>query len=161
VAGAVGPYGEDHEPETHLIPLILQAAAGKRSHVSIFGTDYPTRDGTAIRDYIHVEDLADAHIRAIEATEPGRHAIFNLGNGNGFTVREVIDAARRVTGVDINAVEEARRPGDPPALVAASERIRSELGWTPRKPEIETMIADAWAWHQANPDGYRSAAKAS
>jgi UDP-glucose 4-epimerase len=158
VAGASGPQGEDHEPETHLIPLILRAAAGLRESVSIFGTDYPTPDGTAIRDYIHVEDLADAHILALDAIEPGRHQILNLGNGNGFSVREVIEAAKRVTGVDIKVVEEGRRPGDPPVLVAASERVREVLGWTPRKPEIETMIADAWAWHQANPDGYRSRA---
>ena len=160
VAGASGPHGEDHEPETHLIPLILRAAIGARPSVSIFGTDYPTRDGTAIRDYIHVEDLAEAHILAIEAVEPGRHQILNLGNGNGFSVREVIDAARRVTGREIVAVEEDRRPGDPPELVAASQRIREVLGWEPRKPDIETMIADAWAWHQANPDGYASASSA-
>ena len=160
VAGASGPYGEDHEPETHLIPLILRAAAGGRPSVSIFGTDYPTRDGTAIRDYIHVEDLAEAHILAIGAVEPGRHQILNLGNGNGFSVREVIEAARRVTGREIVAVEEDRRPGDPPELVAASQRIREVLGWEPRKPGIETMIADAWAWHQANPVGYASASSA-
>ena len=156
VAGASGPHGEDHEPETHLIPLILRAAAGLRESVSIFGTDYPTPDGTAVRDYIHVEDLGEAHILALDAIEPGRHQILNLGNGSGFSVREVIEAARRVTGVDIKAIEEGRRPGDPPELVAASAKIREVLGWTPRKPDIETMIADAWAWHQANPDGYRS-----
>ncbi len=154
VAGACGPFGEDHEPETHLIPLILRAAAGKRPSVSIFGTDYPTRDGTAIRDYIHVEDLAKAHILAIGQVAPGLHQILNLGNGNGFSVREVIDAARRVTGREIVANEEDRRPGDPAVLVAASERVREVLGWTPDKPDLETMIADAWAWHQANPDGY-------
>jgi UDP-glucose 4-epimerase len=158
VAGASGRYGEDHDPETHLIPLILRAAAGRRESVSVFGTDYPTRDGTAIRDYIHVEDLADAHILALDKLEAGRHEIFNLGNGNGFSVREVIEAARRVTGVDFGVVEEDRRPGDPPELVAASEKVRERLGWTPRKAEIETMIADAWAWHQANPDGYGASA---
>ncbi len=160
VAGASGPFGEDHEPETHLIPLILRAAAGARPHVSIFGTDYPTRDGTAIRDYIHVEDLAAAHILAIGATEAGKHRILNLGNGNGFSVREVIEAARTVTGREIVAIEEDRRPGDPPELVAASARIREVLGWEPKKADIETMIADAWAWHQANPAGYRSTSKA-
>jgi UDP-glucose 4-epimerase len=154
VAGASGSYGEDHEPETHLIPLILRAAAGRRDNVSIFGTDYPTPDGTAIRDYIHVEDLADAHIRAIERVEAGIHQILNLGNGNGFSVREVIAAARRVTGRDFEVVEADRRPGDPPMLVAASERVRAVLGWEPRKPDVETMIADAWVWHQAHPDGY-------
>ena len=156
VAGASGPLGEDHEPETHLIPLVLRAAAGLRESVSIFGTDYPTRDGTAVRDYIHVEDLAEAHALALDAIEPGVHQILNLGNGAGFSVREVIEAARRVTGKEIKAIEEDRRPGDPPTLVAASEKIREVLGWTPSKPEIETMIADAWAWHQANPEGYRS-----
>ena len=158
VAGASGPQGEDHEPETHLIPLILRAAAGLRDSVSIFGTDYPTPDGTAVRDYIHVEDLADAHIRAIERVEAGTHQILNLGNGNGFSVREVIEAAKRVTGKDFPVKEEPRRAGDPPMLVAASARVRETLGWEPRKADIETMIADAWAWHQANPDGYASKA---
>jgi UDP-glucose 4-epimerase len=161
VAGAVGPLGEDHEPETHLIPLVLQAAAGKRDSVKIFGTDYPTRDGSAVRDYIHVEDLAAAHILAIGATEPGVHQVLNLGNGTGFSVREVIEAARQVTGRTIEAVEEPRRAGDPPELVAASEKVRRVLGWEPRKPDIETMIADAWAWHQANPDGYATSASAA
>jgi UDP-glucose 4-epimerase len=154
VAGASGPHGEDHEPETHLIPLILRAAAGKRASVSIFGTDYPTPDGTAVRDYIHVEDLSDAHILALGALAPGTHQILNLGTGTGFSVREVIEAARSVTGKDIVAIEEDRRPGDPPMLVAASAKVREVLGWEPKKPAIETMIADAWAWHQANPDGY-------
>ena len=155
VAGASGDLGEDHEPETHIIPLVLQAAAGKREHVSVFGTDYPTPDGTAVRDYIHVEDLGEAHILGLEkATSPGEHRIYNLGNGTGFSVRQVIDAARAVTGRDIPVKEEARRPGDPAALVASSRRIRDELGWIPRKPEVETMIADAWAWHQARPAGY-------
>jgi UDP-glucose 4-epimerase len=157
VAGSSGPHGEDHEPETHLIPLILRAAAGQRASVSIFGTDYPTPDGTAIRDYIHVEDLGEAHILAIGATEPGRHQILNLGNGTGFSVREVIEAARRVTGRPIEVVEEGRRAGDPPQLVAASQKVREVLGWTPRKPELETMIADAWAWFEAHPDGYPKA----
>ncbi len=154
VAGASGPHGEDHEPETHLIPLILRAAIGTRPSVSIFGTDYPTRDGTAIRDYIHVEDLAEAHILAIDKVQAGTHQILNLGNGNGFSVKEVIEAARRVTGREIVAVEEDRRPGDPPELVAASEKIRAGLGWVPRKTQLETMVADAWAWAQAHPNGY-------
>ena len=155
VAGASGDLGEDHEPETHIIPLVLQAAAGKREHVSVFGTDYPTPDGTAVRDYIHVEDLGEAHILGLEkATSPGEHRIYNLGNGTGFSVRQVIDAARAVTGRDIPVKEEARRPGDPAPRVASSRRIRDELGWVPRKPEVETMIADAWAWHQARPAGY-------
>jgi len=159
VAGASGHLGEDHEPETHIIPLVLRAAAGRVAHVKIFGTDYPTPDGTAIRDYIHIEDLADAHVLAIEAVEPGEHTILNLGNGSGFSVREVIDAARRVTGIDIPAEEAPRRAGDPPILVAASERIRAELGWEARKPELETMIADAWSWFQANPSGYGDSAR--
>ena len=159
VAGASGPLGEDHDPETHLIPLVLRAAAGLRESVSIFGTDYPTPDGTAVRDYIHVEDLAEAHILALDAIASGEHQVLNLGNGNGFSVREVIEAARTVTGREIKAVEEGRREGDPPILVAASAKIRRVLGWEPRKPEIETMIADAWAWHQANPDGYASATR--
>ena len=159
VAGASGPLGEDHDPETHLIPLVLRAAAGLRETVSIFGTDYPTPDGTAVRDYIHVEDLAEAHILALDAITSGEHQVLNLGNGNGFSVREVIEAARTVTGREIKAVEEGRREGDPPILVAASAKIRRVLGWEPRKPEIETMIADAWAWHQANPDGYASATR--
>jgi UDP-glucose 4-epimerase len=161
VAGAHKHLGEDHDPETHLIPLVLRAAAGKAHHVKVFGTDYPTRDGTAVRDYIHVEDLGRAHIMALAAAEPGRHAIYNLGTGDGSTVREVIDAARRVTGREIEVREEARRPGDPPALVAASDRIHDELGWVPEKG-LDDMIGDAWAWHQAHPDGYPdSAASAS
>ena len=156
VAGASGELGEDHEPETHLIPLVLQAAAGKREHVSIFGTDYPTDDGTAVRDYIHIEDLGEAHILGLErATNPGEHRIYNLGNGTGFSVRQVIEAARAVTGREIPVKEEGRRPGDPAALVASSQKIRDELGWVPRKPEIETMIADAWAWFEARPGGLR------
>jgi UDP-glucose 4-epimerase len=155
VAGASGDLGEDHQPETHLIPLVLQAAAGTREHVTVFGTDYPTEDGTAVRDYIHIEDLGDAHLLGLErATVPGEHRIYNLGNGTGFSVRQVIESARAVTGREIPVQEEGRRPGDPAALVASSQRIRDELGWVPRKPEIETMIADAWAWHQARPAGY-------
>jgi UDP-glucose 4-epimerase len=153
VAGARGHLGEDHEPETHLVPLVLRAAAGVTDHVKVFGTDYPTRDGTAVRDYIHVEDLGRAHAMALEAAEPGRHSIYNLGTGDGYTVKEVIDAARRVTGREIPAREQPRRPGDPPELVAASDRIRDELGWQPEKG-LEDMIADAWAWHQAHPNGY-------
>jgi UDP-glucose 4-epimerase len=155
VAGASGDLGEDHEPETHLIPLVLQAAAGKRDHVSVFGTDYPTEDGSAVRDYIHIEDLGEAHILGLErATNPGEHRIYNLGNGTGFSVRQVVEAACAVTGRDIQIKEEGRRAGDPAALVASSQKIRDELGWVPRKPEIETMIADAWAWFEAHPRGY-------
>ena len=150
VAGASGDQGEVHDPETHLIPLVLQAASGVRPSVQIFGTDYPTPDGTAVRDYIHVEDLARAHLLALEAIEGGGHRVYNLGNGNGFSVREVVDAARTVTDRPIEAVEGPRRAGDPAVLVASSDRIRTELGWTPEKPAIEDMIGDAWEWMQAN-----------
>jgi UDP-glucose 4-epimerase len=154
VAGASGEAGEDHDPETHLIPNILRTAIGRNPHVDVYGTDYETPDGTAVRDYIHIEDLGEAHLLALEGTHPGEHRIFNLGNGSGFSVREVIAAARMVTGAEIPTREAPRRPGDPPMLVAASERIRAELGWEARKPELEQMVADAWAFMQARPDGY-------
>jgi UDP-glucose 4-epimerase len=154
VAGASGEQGEHHDPETHLIPLVLRAALGLLGEVKVFGTDYPTPDGTAIRDYIHIEDLGEAHLLAIDATEAGRHRIYNLGNGQGFSVREVIETARAVTCRDIPVVEADRREGDPAQLVAASERIRSELGWVPRRPRLETIVGDAWAWHQAHPEGF-------
>jgi UDP-glucose 4-epimerase len=154
VAGASGCLGEDHEPETHLIPNVLRAAQGLQPEVQIFGTDYPTPDGTAVRDYIHIEDLASAHLLALDGARPGEHRIFNLGNGNGFSVREVIDAAREVTGLEIPVREAPRRPGDPPQLVAASGRIRAELGWEPRKPALADMVGDAWAFAQSHPDGY-------
>jgi UDP-glucose 4-epimerase len=154
VAGASGDAGEDHDPETHLIPNILRAALGQTEHVDVFGTDYPTPDGTAIRDYIHVDDLSEAHLLALDGTREGEHRIFNLGNGNGFSVREVIEAARQVTGAEIPIREADRRPGDPPMLVAAGQRIREELGWTPRKPSLEEMVSDAWAFLKAHPEGY-------
>lgn len=154
VAGASGCLGEDHHPETHLIPNVLRAAQGIQPEVQLFGTDYPTPDGTAIRDYIHIEDLATAHLLALDGARPGEHRVFNLGNGNGFSVREVIEAAREVTGLDIPVREAPRRPGDPPQLVAASGRIRAELGWEPRKPALADMVADAWAFAQARPHGY-------
>jgi UDP-glucose 4-epimerase len=146
VAGASGRQGEDHDPETHLIPSVLKVALGEKESVAIFGTDYPTPDGTAIRDYIHVDDLAQAHLLALEGTVGPGHRIFNLGNGQGFSVREVVDAARLVTGCQIPAVESPRRAGDPPVLVASSERIRAELGWVPEKPALEDMVSDAWNW---------------
>ena len=154
VAGASGRFGEDHEPETHLIPIVLQAAAGTREAVKIFGTDYPTRDGTAVRDYIHIEDLGRAHLLALEASEPGRHRIYNLGNGAGFSVLQVVEAARNVTGRDITVEEAPRRAGDPPELVASSEAIRADLGWKPEKPGLEAMISDAWGWMLEHPRGY-------
>lgn len=145
VAGASGRLGERHANETHLIPIVLQVADGRRAHVQVYGTDYPTPDGTAIRDYIHVEDLARAHLLALDASRPGRHAIYNLGNGLGSSVREVIEVARRVTGRPIATVDAPRRPGDPAVLVASSARIGEELGWSPRKPALDDMIGDAWA----------------
>lgn len=154
VAGASGPLGEDHHPETHLIPIVLAVAAGQRAEVQIYGTDYPTPDGTAVRDYIHVEDLARAHVLALDSVRSGEHRIYNLGNGMGFSVREVIETARKVTGEPINAVEAPRRAGDPPVLVASSQRIRDELGWVPQKPDLATMIGDAWKWQQVHPHGY-------
>jgi UDP-glucose 4-epimerase len=154
VAGASGELGEDHDPETHLIPNILRTALGQQPYVEIFGTDYPTPDGTAIRDYIHIDDLAVAHLLALDGTRAGEHRIFNLGNGNGFSVREVIAAAAAVTGAEVPTREAPRRPGDPPMLVAASERIRTELGWQAGKPGLEEIVADAWAFARSRPSGY-------
>jgi UDP-glucose 4-epimerase len=154
VAGASGHIGEDHEPETHLIPNILRVLQGKRDHVDILGTDYPTPDGSAVRDYIHIDDLADAHVLALSGARPREHRIFNLGTGSGFSVKQVVATAEQVTGRKITALDKPRRPGDPPQLVADGRKIRDELGWKPRKPDLETMIADAWAFHQALPDGY-------
>jgi UDP-glucose 4-epimerase len=154
VAGASGELGEDHDPETHLIPNILRAALGQNPCVEIFGTDYATPDGTAIRDYVHIDDLSHAHLLALDGNRPGEHQIFNLGNGNGFSVREVIHATERVTGAAIPTREVGRRAGDPPMLVAASERIRSKLGWEPRKPELEQIVGDAWEFARAHPRGY-------
>lgn len=153
--GAYGGLGEDHTPETHLIPLVLQVPMGRRENVSVFGTDYPTPDGTAIRDYIHIEDLARAHMEALERSPEG-FAHYNLGNGAGYSVRQVIDAARRVTGHVIPTVDAARRPGDPPELVAWTEKIERELGYTPHRPDIHDIIESAWAWHRDHPEGYRS-----
>ena len=146
VAGASGRQGELHDPETHLIPNVLLAAGGDREAVHVFGTDYPTPDGTAVRDYIHVDDLARAHLLALRVTDEAGHTVFNLGNGAGFSVAEVIDAARRVTGAPIPVVHGPRRAGDPAILVASSDRIRRELGWVPEKPSLEAMIGDAWEW---------------
>ena len=149
VAGAYGALGERHAPETHLIPLVLQAATGEREQVSIFGEDYPTDDGTAIRDYIHVADLADAHLLALLHAEAGEHQIYNLGSGTGFSVRQVIDACRQATGHAIPAVVSPRRPGDPAVLVAASDRAREELGWKPERTDLVGIVTDAWNFTQA------------
>ena len=148
VAGAIPGYGEAHDPETHLIPLVLDVALGRRPSIKIFGEDYPTKDGTCVRDYIHVEDLAEAHLLALHALEGTPKMIYNIGNGQGFTVREVIESVRRVTGQPIAVVEEPRRPGDPAVLVASSEKIKAELGWTPRFADLDTIVETAWVWHQ-------------
>jgi len=148
-----GHRGEDHDPETHLIPLTLQVALDQREKIVIFGDDYPTRDGTCVRDYIHVVDLAQAHILALEALDEGSRT-YNLGNGRGFSVKEVIDTCRDVTQRPIPAEPGARRPGDPPVLIASSEKIRRELGWEPQYPDLETIIAHAWEWHRRHPHGY-------
>jgi len=148
VAGAIEGYGEAHEPESHLIPLILDVALGRRKSIKIFGQDYPTKDGTCIRDYIHVRDLADAHLLALAALEKQTRVIYNIGNGQGFTVREVIDSVRRVTARPIAVEECPRRPGDPAVLVAGSEKIKRELGWRPQFADLDTIIASAWEWHQ-------------
>jgi len=155
-AGAApdGAIGEDHDPETHLIPIVLQAAMGQRPAVEVFGTDYPTPDGTCVRDYIHVDDLADAHLLALEALAPGKHLRYNLGTGRGYSVREVIRAAEEVTGRKVPVKEGPRRPGDPPVLVAASEKVQRELGWKPRYTDIKAIIETAWKWHKAHPKGY-------
>lgn len=143
-----GRLGEDHQPETHLIPLVLQTALGHRENIAMFGTDYDTPDGTCVRDYIHVADLASAHVLGIEYLQQGGKTTFiNLGNGNGFSVREVIETARRVTGEPIPAVERDRRPGDPPRLIGSSEQARQILGWKPQYPDLESIIAHAWQWH--------------
>jgi UDP-glucose 4-epimerase len=151
-AGASERYGEDHRPEAHLIPLLLEAALEERP-IDLFGTDYPTPDGTGIRDYIHVVDLAQAHIQAITRAEPGLR-IYNLGNGHGYSVRQVIESARRVTGRTIPTRECPRRPGDQVSTVASAERIRRELGWQARYPELDTIIESAWRWKQEHPQGY-------
>ncbi|MBW4563610.1 MAG: UDP-glucose 4-epimerase GalE [Mojavia pulchra JT2-VF2] len=144
-----GLLGEDHNPETHLIPLVLLTALGKREYISIFGTDYPTPDGTCIRDYIHVSDLADAHVLGLEYLLKGSDSeVFNLGNGSGFSVREVIAAAEQVTGVTIPVQESDRRPGDPPSLIGSSEKARKILGWQPQYPSIKDIVFHAWQWHQ-------------
>ena len=148
VAGAVPGRGEAHEPESHLIPLVLDVALGRRQSIRIFGTDYPTHDGTCIRDYIHVKDLTQAHLLAFNALAEKQAMIYNIGNGQGFTVREVIESARRVTGHPIPVVEEPRRPGDPAVLVASSQKIKAELGWRPEFAGLDEIIASAWEWHQ-------------
>jgi UDP-glucose 4-epimerase len=150
-AGASERFGEHHRIETHLIPNVLMVALGKKKEIHIFGTDYPTPDGTCIRDYIHIIDLAQAHINALE---PGKQGFYNLGNGGGYSVREVIETCEQVTGKSIAAVEKARRPGDPPTLVASADKAARELSWKPRYPELLDIVTTAWAWHKKHPDGY-------
>ena len=152
-----GEIGEAHNPETHLIPLILQVPNGKREAISIFGTDYPTKDGTCVRDYIHVTDLAQAHILAVKYLMEGNESdIFNLGNGIGFTVKEVIETAKEVTQKPIKAVEEGRRAGDPAVLIASSEKAKKVLGWKPEHADLHEIIESAWKWHSTHPEGYQS-----
>jgi UDP-glucose 4-epimerase len=153
-ASADGTIGEDHDPETHLIPLVLQVALGQRPHIEIFGTDYPTPDGTCIRDYIHVEDLASAHLLALEKIKDGEGLKYNVGTGLGYSVRELIKMSEEVTGKKITVKEGPRRPGDPAELVASSTKIRQELGWKPRYPELGGILETAWNWHKKHPRGY-------
>ncbi|HMN97003.1 MAG TPA: UDP-glucose 4-epimerase GalE [Phycisphaerales bacterium] len=160
VAGAdrSGRLGEDHRPETHLIPLCLEVAEGRREALTIFGDDYPTPDGTCVRDYVHVEDLVEAHVLALAALRPGEGRAWNVGIGRGHSVREVVESCRRVTGHAIPTREGARRAGDPPALYAESSRIQRELGWRPATTELDEIVADAWRWRCTNPDGYDDSA---
>jgi UDP-glucose 4-epimerase len=156
-AGATRRCGEQHDPETHLIPLVLQAAAGRRTHVEVYGDDYPTRDGTCVRDYVHVADLARAHVLALGLLDE-RSAVYNLGcGGDGYTVKEVIDAAREVTGRDIEVRAGPRRAGDPAVLVASSEKIKKELGWSPQFQDLRKIVESAWEWMRAHPEGYGGA----
>lgn len=159
-SGCSAELGEDHAPETHLIPLVLEVAQGRRAAIRIFGTDYPTPDGTCVRDYVHVQDLASAHLLALQALGEGERRVYNLGNGHGYSVREVIEAARRVTGHPIPVEESPRRPGDPAVLVASSEKIRRELGWQPARPELDDILRSAWEWKQRHPEGYATPGRA-
>ncbi len=153
-AGALPDHGEDHQPESHLIPIVLKVALEQRENISIFGTDYPTPDGTNIRDYIHISDLVSAHLLVLDALSEREQLVYNLGNGTGYSVREVIETARRVTGKKIQEIITPRRPGDSPRLVASSKRIQRELGWKPQTPRLDDIIASAWEWHSTHPYGY-------
>ncbi|KPJ59574.1 MAG: hypothetical protein AMJ46_10685 [Latescibacteria bacterium DG_63] len=153
-AGATAAHGESHEPETHLIPVVLKTALGQREAIEIFGTDYPTKDGTCVRDYVHVVDLAEAHILGMDALVRGTSGVFNLGNGNGFSVKEVVSAGREVTGVDIIAKDSERRKGDPARLVASSEKAREVLKWNPQRTSLHEIIQSAWKWMKEHPEGY-------
>lgn len=151
-----GSIGEDHDPESHLIPLVLQVALGQREKITIYGDDYPTPDGTCVRDYIHVCDLADAHLRALDRLEPGKGICLNLGTGRGTSVREIVEACREVTGHAIPEVMGSRRAGDPPELIADARRAKAELGWEPKYADVKSIVETAWSWHQKHPQGYRS-----
>jgi len=153
-AGNDASLGEDHRPESHLVPLIIKTALGKRSQVEIYGTDYPTPDGTCIRDYIHVDDLCSAHLLALEKLEQNSELVYNLGNSNGYSVREVIETVKKVSGKDFKIVESARRPGDSAVLIADANKIKKELSWKPKFETLEKIVTSAWEWHSSHPDGY-------
>jgi UDP-glucose 4-epimerase len=153
-AGNDAGLGEDHRPESHLIPLIIKTALGKRNQVEIYGTDYPTQDGTCIRDYIHVDDLCSAHLLALEKLEQSSELVYNLGNSSGYSVREVIETVKKVSGKDFKVVESPRRPGDPAVLIADAAKIKKELSWEPKFETLEKIVASAWEWHSRHPDGY-------
>jgi UDP-glucose 4-epimerase len=156
VAGCApdGTIGEDHRPETHLIPVLLQVAMGKKSHVDLFGTDYPTKDGTCVRDYIHVWDLVEAHLVLLENVKPGQGIFYNLGVGNGYSNREIIASVERVTGKKLVVKESPRRPGDPPELWASPTKIKNELGWSAKFTKLDDIVKTAWNWFSKNPNGY-------
>ena len=154
--GALPGRGEAHQPESHLIPLVLRVPLGQRENINIYGTDYPTRDGTCIRDYIHIADLVTAHLLALDVLGERDRLVYNIGNGNGYSVREVIETAREVTGHEIPVIESARRSGDPARLVASSEKIRRELNWEPRYPDLKDILSSAWEWHKSHPKGYEA-----
>jgi UDP-glucose 4-epimerase len=153
-AGAAGDLGEDHRPESHLIPIMLKVALGQQEKISIFGTDYPTQDGSCVRDYVHILDLASAHLLALQALENRDQLIYNLGNGQGFSVRQVLEVARKVTGHAIPAMDSPRRPGDPPVLVASAQKIQQELKWQPKYPSLDSIVSSAWEWRRKHPNGY-------
>jgi len=154
-AGGNGTLGEDHKPESHLIPLVIAAAMGKREDIKVFGTDYPTPDGTCVRDYIHIEDLCTAHLLALQKLDKNSELVFNLGNGKGYSVREVIETVKKVSGKNVKVTEVARRAGDPAVLTADASKAKKELGWQVKYPQLEKIVETAWLWHSKNPEGYK------